>query len=78
MTLTYGGLEKLGDRCPELPFFPEEDGIGAAGDTAPCTHAEIVYRAYHVIELHEERTPGQREQNSSDEGTDETFLCLLW
>lgn len=55
--LTYGGLEKLGDRCPKLPFFPEEDGVGAAGDAAPGTHSEIMYRANHVIKLHEEGAP---------------------
>lgn len=39
------------------PFPPDESGIWCALDIAKCRYPELVYRAYHVVESHEEGSP---------------------
>jgi len=84
-------LEQLARSAGELEFAPHEDGVGAASNIREHVGAEIVRRADHVREPHEECAPlgvsfkpgrimgthEKSEEKGADEGSYESFNSLL-
>ena len=65
-------------RRPDLPISPYEYGIGSTFHRTPCTNAQVVHRADHILETHEIRAPQDTKDNSTPESADEAFDCFFW
>ena len=74
----YHGAQHGGERFPQLNRAPDEDRVRLAGHFAKGVGAEIVDRADHIVELHENSAPDDTEDEGAPESTNESLNSLLW
>jgi len=73
----YHNRRDQSERSPQRHLFPDEDWVRLALDGVPCAHSQIMDRANHIIEAHEEATPAKCENYGAEESTNEAFHSLL-
>ena len=76
-TYTHQVREEGRDRPPDLPLAPHEDRVGLAHELLPGVLAEVAHRADHVVEAHEEGTPGYAKSHGAEERADKALNRLL-
>ena len=74
---THQVREEGRNRPPDLPLAPHEDRVGLAHELLPGVLAEVAHRANHVVESHEEGTPGDAESHGAEERADKALNRLL-
>lgn len=62
---------------PDRPLTPDEDVIGCARHLRERVLTQIVDRADHVVEPHEECAPDKTKDNRGEKGSDKPFHGLL-